>query len=161
MYTSQYPFQFIACDIILTRYVDNNLEILLVTRGGEPYKGMLALPGGFLNEGELIEDCAKRELFEETNIDSISPYFVSFADKVNRDPRQRTISAVYAYHFDGDTPTNMKAGDDAADAQWYKVKDIEDGKLTLAFDHYDILSDYFIVLSDDGEVNENDITIGI
>ena len=55
----------------------------------------------------------------------------------------------------------MKSGDDAADAQWYKVKDIEDGKLTLAFDHYDILSDYFIVLSDDGEVNENDITIGI
>jgi 8-oxo-dGTP diphosphatase len=124
-----YPRPAVTADIIVLRK-DNNLHfVLLIERKQSPFEGMWALPGGFLNMDETLEEAALRELQEETGITGIKlEQFYTFS-KVNRDPRHRTITTVFiGYTDDHISPV---AGDDAAKAQWFALDKLPQ----LAFDH--------------------------
>lgn len=108
------------------------LNVLLIERGIEPYKGRWAFPGGFLNMDESAEEGAKRELKEETNLTAeYMEQFGTFSDP-NRDPRERVITIAY---FALVKLQNVVGGDDAAKAQWFPIDQVP----ALAFDHDRIL----------------------
>ncbi len=118
-------------------------EVLLIQRGKEPYKGCYALPGGFVNEGEVSRVAASRELVEETGL-CIPPahlYPVGIFDDPNRDPRGWVISAAYRTRLIG--KMSVKGMDDAIAAEWVKLDDIDSGKIKLAFDHKQIINKAF------------------
>ena len=109
-----------------------SIKVLLIQRGIEPYKGQWAFPGGFLKMNETVEECAKRELEEETGLKSASvEQFYTFS-AVNRDPRERVITVA---HYALVRLSEVKGGDDAASAKWFAMNEIP----SLAFDHDHIL----------------------
>lgn len=117
-------------DIVVFAPHKGTIKVLLVKRGNEPFKGKWALPGGFLNEDETAEECALRELKEETGLD-LKPnqiYQVHTFTSLDRDPRGRTISICFSAFVDYE---KVAGGDDAAEAQWVSFADLPD----LAFDH--------------------------
>lgn len=103
------------------KYPQRKLEVLLVKRGRPPYKGGWALPGGFLEKGETLSECAARECLEETGLTPLYQGDVATFSRVDRDPRTRVITqcflAVVPYGEMG-TP---KAADDADEAAWFEV----------------------------------------
>lgn len=111
---SEYKHPSVAVDCVVKR----GNEILLVRRGGHPFKGRLALPGGFIEEGESAEQAIKRELFEETGLSVKNLSQFGFASTPNRDPRDWNISLVFTAEWCGGEP---KGGDDAATADFYPV----------------------------------------
>lgn len=134
-YTYDYPRAMLTADCVL---VDSADRVLLVRRGGAPYKGCWALPGGFMEMDEPLERTAQRELAEETGIgvEADELRLVGVFSRVDRDPRGRTITAAYSARVpEGTTPT---AGDDAAAVGWWPLADLP----PLAFDHADILDAY-------------------
>jgi 8-oxo-dGTP diphosphatase len=141
-YTYDYPRPCITCDAIVTY----GSKILLIRRKNDPFKGMLALPGGFFDteKDESIQLAAERELEEETGINEYLNFF-AYYDAVDRDPRQRTITFVFqrVYNSTFEKIPEIKAGDDAASAQWFPIEDL--WFENLAFDHKKILKDYFNV----------------
>ena len=100
---------------------DKKLSLLLVKRGGHPFKGKWAIPGGFVNMNESLEEGAKRELKEETNVENVYLEQLYTYGDVNRDPRTRVISSVYMALVNSDR-LNVKAGDDASDAKWFNIE---------------------------------------
>ncbi|MCR5608729.1 MAG: NUDIX hydrolase [Lachnospiraceae bacterium] len=104
----------------------NNLSMLLIKRGGHPYKDCWALPGGFFQSGETVEECAKREIFEETKVLPVAIMPVGIFSTPLRDPRGWIISCAYASILASDV--NQEAGDDASDAQWFDITFDEDDK---------------------------------
>ena len=123
----------LATDLVIRRGED----FLFVRRRSEPFKGLLALPGGFVEEDETVEHAALRELEEETAIRIAEDRLrlIGVFSRVDRDPRQRVISI--AYRADVPPGTKARAGDDAAKSLWLPgAKAIE---LGLAFDHAEIL----------------------
>lgn len=135
-FTYEYPRPMVTVDIILINIVKN--KILMIERGREPYKNYWALPGGFVDMDEELEDAAYRELKEETNVDNISLNQFKTYGTLGRDPRGRTISIIYYAITENDRIT-AKAGDDAAKAEWFDIKSLP--KL-IAFDHRDIINDF-------------------
>lgn len=131
-FTYDYPHPAVATDCVVYGFDGHELKILLIERGIEPYKGMWALPGGFLRMDETAEQCAVRELQEETGLSlTYLKQFKTFSD-VNRDPRERVISiAFYALAQKSD----VQGGDDAAQARWFALNEVP----RLAFDHDYIL----------------------
>ena len=129
-------------------------KILLIRRGNHPFLGKWALPGGFSEKGERIEETAARELEEETTIrmDAKDLALVGVYSKPGRDPRGWTVTAAYKAVVN---PSKVKpiAADDAADAKWFTIEGegtgdlrftADDTTLTLsdlAFDHCDIVTD--------------------
>ncbi len=111
-----------------------HLQILLVKRKNEPFKGMWAFPGGFVEDDEELETAATRELEEETGMKLPGMTQLHTFGKLGRDSRFRTVSVVY-YAFADAKDHKVAGGDDAADAQWVNVKDLTE----LAFDHMEIL----------------------
>ncbi|MGG1658191.1 NUDIX hydrolase [Brevibacillus sp. NRS-1366] len=99
-----------------------SLKILLVKRGEHPFLGQWALPGGFVSTEESLEEAAKRELRTETNIDNIYLEQLYTWGDVGRDPRTRVISTSYMALVDSEA-MEVKAGDDAADAEWFRIED--------------------------------------
>lgn len=99
---------------------EKSLKLLMVKRGGHPYKGDWALPGGFVAMDESLEDAAKRELKAETNVGDVYMEQLYTWGDVGRDPRTRVISCSYMALADSST-FEVKAGDDAADAAWFNV----------------------------------------
>jgi 8-oxo-dGTP diphosphatase len=123
----------LAVDLVIMR-MD---EVLFIKRKNDPFKGMLALPGGFVDEGETVTQAAVRELFEETGvrIEERDLRLIDVYSEVNRDPRGRVISV--AYNCQVLSETRARAGDDAAEVIWLpKFKALGMG---LAFDHALIL----------------------
>ena len=100
---------------------DKKLKILLIERGGYPYKGCWAMPGGFCRKGEDVIDSARRELCEETGIDDAYVKLVGVYGEPGRDPRGWVISSTYMVLMDGER-CSIEAGDDAQDARWFTVK---------------------------------------
>jgi 8-oxo-dGTP diphosphatase len=96
------------------------LKLLLVKRGNHPYLGQWALPGGFVANNESIDEAARRELREETNVDRVYLEQLYTWGEVGRDPRARVISCSYLALVDS-AALVIRAGDDAADAQWFQV----------------------------------------
>ena len=99
---------------------NKSLQILMVNRKDHPFKGHWAIPGGFAHIDEAIKDSAKRELKEETNLDNVYMEQLYTWGDLGRDPRTRVISVAYMALTNKDE-LEVKAGDDAADAQWLDV----------------------------------------
>lgn len=113
---------------------DERRRVLLITRKNAPFKGCLALPGGFVEVGEQTEDACRRELVEETSLTAGELRLLGVYSDPARDPRGHTCSIVYA----GISPSiDVQGGDDAADAEW--IADWREHE--LAFDHWEILED--------------------
>ena len=131
-YTYPFPRPSVTTDCVIFGYDGKDIKLLLVERGIPPFKGMWALPGGYLQMDEDAIDGAKRELYEETGLrDAYIEQFRTFA-AVDRDPRGRVITIA---HLALVKISEVKAGDDAAKAQWFSLKDVPQ----LAFDHDMIL----------------------
>ena len=103
------------------RLQDKKLKILLIRRGGFPYKGSWAMPGGFCRKGEDVIDSARRELCEETGIDDAYVKLVGVYGEPDRDPRGWVISSTYMALMNG-RDCRLKAGDDAQEARWFTVE---------------------------------------
>ena len=131
-FTYKYPRPAVTTDCVIFGFDGHDLMVLLIERGADPYKGMWAFPGGFLRMDETLEECALRELEEETSLQpGMVEQFHAFSS-VHRDPRERVITvAFYALV----KMAEVRGGDDANDARWFKVADVP----PLAFDHDYIL----------------------
>lgn len=95
-------------------------SVLLIRRGGHPFLGKLALPGGFVEPNETVAEAARRELYEETNLTDAALKQLPVFSEPNRDPRTRIVTVPFlAYPQSG--AANLCAGDDAADAAFWRV----------------------------------------
>ena len=110
-------------------------RVLLVKRGNEPFKGTYALPGGFIEYGETLEKCVKREVREETGIRTEIIRLLGVYSAPDRDPRGHFVTAVYEMKSIGG---KLRPGDDAAEAEWFDLDDLPE----LAFDHGGIVDEY-------------------
>ena len=109
-------------------------KILLIERKNEPFKGKWALPGGFVEYGEKVEDAVVREVNEETGLDTKIIDIVGVYSDPSRDPREHIVTVVYLLEIlDGE----IKGSDDAADAKFFDLNDLP----KLAFDHNVVLKD--------------------
>ena len=133
-YTYKYPRPAVTTDCVVFTQ-EEEPKVLLIQRGNEPYKGCWAFPGGFMNMEETAEECAVRELKEETGLTVNRIRQIGAYSKVDRDPRGRTVSIAYLAIVD--TPTAVSGMDDAAKAAWFPLASLPD----LAFDHQDIMAD--------------------
>jgi len=125
-----------TADLVILTVRDERLQVLLIERGNEPFRGQLALPGGFLRPGEDLPATAHRELREETQIDAPHLEEVGSFSKPDRDPRGPVISVAFLA-IAPNLPTPV-AGTDAAGARWTSVEEILSGSVRLAFDHNEI-----------------------
>jgi len=133
-YTYKYPRPAVTADcIVMTR--ESAPQVLLIQRSHEPFKGCWAFPGGFMNMDETTEQCAIRELEEETGLKVNNLHQIGAYSKVDRDPRGRTVTVAYLSIFDA--PLEVKGQDDAAKAQWFPISKLP----ALAFDHDEIMKD--------------------
>lgn len=133
-YTYKYPRPAVTTDCVVFTQ-EEEPKVLLIQRGNEPYKGCWAFPGGFMNMEETAEECAVRELKEETGLTVNQIQQIGAYSKVDRDPRGRTVSIAYLAIVDA--PTAVSGMDDAAKAAWFPLSSLPD----LAFDHKDIMTD--------------------
>lgn len=120
-----------TADVVAFSMIDDGLSVLLIQRGNHPFKGFWALPGGFMEKDENAEQCAIREMQEETGVTLTSLIPIGLYSDVGRDPRGRIISQAYAAILNAEA-TKVISGDDACDAKWFAVKLSDSGRLTLS-----------------------------
>jgi 8-oxo-dGTP diphosphatase len=138
----QAPRVLLTVDLVILTLRGAGLHVLLVERGVEPFKAMMALPGGFLrDEAEPIPAAARRELAEEAGLDADTLTLEEFGvyGDPERDPRGRVVSVAYLAIM-ARLPDPV-AGTDAADARWVRAEDVLTGRLRLAFDHRRVVAD--------------------
>lgn len=131
-YHYKYPRPCVTTDCVVFGFDGAKLNVLLIERGIEPYKGCWAFPGGFLNMDETALQGAKRELYEETGLKNAYIHQFHAFTEVNRDPRDRVITIAYYALV---RISEVKAGDDAAKAEWFPLNKVP----SLAFDHDKVL----------------------
>lgn len=148
-YVYQYPHAAITADCVIFGFDGKDLKILLIERGLEPYKGMWALPGGFMKVADAkggpidltIEDTARRELKEETNLSGVYLRQFKVFSQFDRDPRERVITVAFIALVGPDNYRKVyaetKAGDDASNALWWNENELP----PLAFDHDEIIAE--------------------
>ncbi len=116
--------------------INNKKDLVLIHRKNPPFQGELALPGGFVDIGETVEEACIREVYEETNINVKLVKLIGVFSEPNRDPRGHTVSIAFLCE-----PKTKKekpeAKDDAASLEIIPIKNIH--SLKLAFDHLDII----------------------
>jgi 8-oxo-dGTP diphosphatase len=134
-YTYDYPRPAVTVDVVIATR-ERRPRVLLIRRKQQPFAGMWALPGGFIEMEETLEAAARRELLEETGIrvPRRLEQLHTFGDP-GRDPRGRTISVVFLALVDADQ-LEPRAADDAADVAWHTLH----RPPPLAFDHRQILA---------------------
>jgi 8-oxo-dGTP diphosphatase len=137
---SKHPAFAVTVDVVILSMSGGRLHVLLVRRGVAPFKGMWAIPGGFKRPTESLDEAAKRELAQETGVDSASllTQFGAYGDP-GRDPRMNVVTVAYLAVLRD--VGSVVAGTDAAAAALQPVSEALSGKIELAFDHAQILRD--------------------
>lgn len=134
IYEYKYPRPAVTADaVVITQ--NEPRKVLLIKRGGKPFKGCWAFPGGFMNMDETLEECVIRELKEETGLVVTEAEQIGCYSDVDRDPRGRTLSVAHLMLVEDELP--VKGQDDAKQAKWWPLNDLPE----LAFDHGKILND--------------------
>ena len=127
-YHYKYPHPSVTTDNVIFGFDGNTVKVLLIERGFDPYKGYWAFPGGFLEMQESAEEGARRELMEETGLDTTYvKQFHTFSDP-DRDPRERVLTIAY---YSLVRMSEVKGMDDAVQAKWFPLNEVP----KLAFDH--------------------------
>lgn len=134
-YCYDYPRPAVTVDAAVLVKKDGITSILLIERKHDPFKGCYALPGGFVDEDETLEEAVVRELQEETNLSLNNLQQFRVYSRPDRDPRGRTISVIFISELD--SFPDAVAGDDAAAVKWFPFDQLPD----LAFDHGEIVND--------------------
>jgi 8-oxo-dGTP diphosphatase len=132
-FTYDYPRPMCCVDAVIFKKENALWQVLLIRRGNDPFKGMWALPGGFIEMEETLDQSIAREVQEETGLTGVRLHQLNTYGDPGRDPRGRTISVVFWGILEG--TAGVKAGDDARQAKWFDVKIIP----PLAFDHNKIV----------------------
>ena len=132
-----------TCDAIIP--VDN--KVLLIKRNTEPFKGKYALPGGKVEDKELIKDALIREVKEELGIDVVPFAMLGVYDVPDRDPRGRYVSIAYLCKPEGElTKENIKASKrEVESVELIPLIDIVEGKIEMAFDHIKMIKSYYAI----------------
>jgi 8-oxo-dGTP diphosphatase len=134
-YCYEYPRPAVTADVAVLR-LDELPEILLIRRKDPPFETSWALPGGFMEMEETLEQTARRELLEETGIRAGELIRFDTYDRPGRDPRGRTITQVFIMIWNQEMGS-PRAGSDASGLQWFGLTKLP----PLAFDHQQIISD--------------------
>jgi 8-oxo-dGTP diphosphatase len=134
MHRYDYPRPAVTVDVVIVTR-EQKPRVLLVKRRHEPFAGCWSIPGGFVDEGESLEDAARRELLEETGVKQAALAQLHAFGDPGRDPRGWTISVAFLAEVDFDK-IKPRAADDAADVGWHRL----DRLPPLAFDHAKILA---------------------
>jgi 8-oxo-dGTP diphosphatase len=137
---SRFPPFAVTVDVVILTMSAGRLQVLLVRRGVAPFKGKWAIPGGFKRPNETLDEAARRELAQETGVDSASllTQFGAYGDP-GRDPRMNVVTVAYLAVLR--EVGEIIAGTDAAEAALIPVSDAVNGKIELAFDHAQIVLD--------------------
>jgi len=131
-YVYEWPRPMVTVDAVVFAVTDGaQAKLLLIKRKNEPFKGMWAIPGGFIGIDEELETAVARELSEETGLTGVALEQLHTFGKVGRDPRGRQITVAYMGII-AEGLDRIKAGDDAEDAQWFNINDLPSN---MAFDH--------------------------
>ena len=133
-FTYKYDRGATTVDCIVFDVDDEDLKVLLIQRDADPFENCWALPGGFLEMNETLDEAARRELLEETGLKTDYLEQLYTFSTVNRDPRERVITVAY-YALVNLRDHQIEAASDARDAAWFSLHDLPD----LAFDHDEIL----------------------
>jgi 8-oxo-dGTP diphosphatase len=133
-YTYEYPRAALTVDCVVFGFDEAELKVLLIRRGLAPFKDKWALPGGFVRVEETVDEAARRELAEETNLKNVFLEQLYTFGEVKRDPRERVVSVAY-YSLVKLAEHPATGASDAADAAWFPVAKPPG----LAFDHAEIL----------------------
>lgn len=135
MHCYDYPRPAVTVDIVSFTLHDGRLQLLLIRRAAEPYRGMWALPGGFVEMDEGLEEAARRELEEETGVSGLDlEQFHTFGSP-GRDPRGRVISIAYLALVPPQR-LSLRAASDAEAAEWFPMEALP----PLAFDHAQVVT---------------------
>ncbi|MBE9491644.1 MAG: NUDIX hydrolase [Bacteroidetes bacterium] len=129
-FTYEYPRLMLTVDAVVFRINGDKPEVLFIQRKHDPFAGMWALPGGYVDMDETVEEAIVRELEEETGLKTNNLSQLYTFSAIGRDPRGRTVSVTFFGLTDMNNST-VKGGDDAKDAQWFAVENLPQ----LAFDH--------------------------
>ncbi len=130
-YVYEWPRPMVTVDAVVFSLRDGKARLLLINRKHDPYQGQWAIPGGFIEMDEELEDAVARELAEETGLTGIPLEQMRTFGTVGRDPRGRQITVVFM-GIAGPDQTDIRAGDDAAQAQWFAIDSLP---ADMAFDH--------------------------
>ncbi len=133
-YVYEWPRPMVTADAVVFRFARGKARLLLVRRKHDPYKGDWAIPGGFIELDEELEDAAARELKEETGLVGIRLEQMRTFGACGRDPRGRQITIVFM-GIAGSAQSRLKAGDDAAEARWFDIDKLPEN---MAFDHAEV-----------------------
>lgn len=136
MFQYQYEHPAVTVDCVVFGLDEGDLKLLLIQRAMDPYRGMWALPGGFIKMSESLKESALRELKEETGVSEVYLEQLHTYGEVGRDPRERVISVAY-FALVNLYDHAVKADTDAKEAAWFALS----GLPGLAFDHQQIVED--------------------
>jgi 8-oxo-dGTP diphosphatase len=134
-YIYEWPRPMVTVDAVVFSIYGGSTRVLLINRGREPYKGMWAVPGGFIEINEELEDAVARELKEETGLTGVQLEQMRAFGRCGRDPRGRQISIAFT-GIATEGQGKIRAGDDAAKAKWFDIKELPED---LAFDHDEMI----------------------
>jgi 8-oxo-dGTP diphosphatase len=149
-YVYEWPRPMVTVDAAVFAFLEGKAHLLLIKRKHDPYAGQWAVPGGFVEMDEELEDAVARELEEETGLRNIALEQMRTFGTVGRDPRGRQITVVYT-GIASEGQTEVRGGDDAAEARWFDIDRLPEN---MAFDH-DAVTAFAIAQLKRGETYRN------